>query len=159
MQNFNMPLADEAATIRLGVAFAKVLKPGLCLYLEGELGAGKTTLVRAMLKAVGHSGSVKSPTYTLVEPYTVDLQQTRVEIFHFDLYRLVSPEEFLDAGFRDMFTSETICIVEWPQHGQPVLPRPDLHLFLAIADTQREIQLCALSTAGVQCLTQLQTYL
>jgi tRNA threonylcarbamoyladenosine biosynthesis protein TsaE len=108
-------LHDEAATQALGSALARSLSPGLTIYLIGELGAGKTTLTRALLYAAGHTGRVKSPTYTLVEPYTILLGDGAQRLLHFDLYRMQDAEEFLDAGFREEFDGKTICIVEWPQ--------------------------------------------
>src|SRR4051812_26746877 len=96
-------LPDEDATRSLGAALARALAPGLVIYLHGDLGAGKTSLARALLHAAGHSGHVKSPTYTLAEPYALQLAGEAVEIIHFVLYRMGSAEEFLDAGFREYF--------------------------------------------------------
>src|SRR5690606_40476247 len=105
-------LHEEAATMALGTALAQAIVPGLTIYLHGDLGAGKTALTRAMLHALGHVGHVKSPTYTLAEPYAVNTANGTVHVVHFDLYRMGSPEEFLDAGFREHFNAETICIIE-----------------------------------------------
>ena len=112
MQHFTAHLHDEAATAALGASLARALSPGLSIHLHGDLGAGKTALTRALLHAAGHQGTVKSPTYTLSEPYTVQLDGAEVSVIHFDLYRMGSPEEFLDAGFREDFNHRNICIVE-----------------------------------------------
>lgn len=155
MRHLTFHLPDEGATRQLGAALAAVLTPGLVIYLHGDLGAGKTSLVRATLHAAGHAGHVKSPTYTLAEPYSLQLGGKPVEIIHFDLYRMGSPEEFLDAGFRDHFNHQTICLVEWPEKGAAVLPAPDIHVFLRLAGQGREVELHALSDEGVQCLDRL----
>jgi tRNA threonylcarbamoyladenosine biosynthesis protein TsaE len=149
-------LHDEAATAALGAALARALAPGLAIYLHGDLGAGKTALTRALLHAAGHAGHVRSPTYTLAEPYAVAVGGRRIEVIHFDLYRMASPEEFLDAGFREHFNDDNICIVEWPEKGDPVLPRPDIDVFLTVAGAGRHVELQALSDKGVQCLDRLK---
>ncbi|NEX60842.1 tRNA (adenosine(37)-N6)-threonylcarbamoyltransferase complex ATPase subunit type 1 TsaE [Noviherbaspirillum galbum] len=150
---FHLPA--EADTVAFGAAFARALAPGLHIQLRGNLGAGKTALTRAMLQAAGHRGPVRSPTYTLAEPYSVVIGNQRVDVVHFDLYRLASPEEFLDAGFREYFGNDTICIVEWPEKAGPVLPSPDIMILLSIAGQGREIELQALSDQGMQCLNRL----
>ena len=114
MQRWTTELPDETHTDALGAALARTLTPGLTIALHGELGAGKTHLARSLLHSAGHTGRVKSPTYTLVEPYVIHLQGQPVTVMHFDLYRLGSAEEFIDAGFREYFDDHHICIVEWP---------------------------------------------
>ncbi len=156
MQHFKTHLQDEAGTAAIGAALARALAPGLAIHLHGDLGAGKTTLTRAMLHAAGHTGHVRSPTYTLVEPYAVTVDGQRVEVLHFDLYRLASAEEFLDAGFREHFGGEAICIVEWPEKAAPVLPSPDIDVLLSISGRGRDIELQALSDQGYQCLDRLK---
>ncbi|GAB3547707.1 bifunctional tRNA (adenosine(37)-N6)-threonylcarbamoyltransferase complex ATPase subunit type 1 TsaE/phosphotransferase [Noviherbaspirillum agri] len=156
MLHFQTHLHDEAGTAALGASLAHALAPGLTIYLHGDLGAGKTTLTRSLLHAAGHEGHVKSPTYTLVEPYTVTIAGNPVEIMHFDLYRLASPEEFLDAGFREYFNSATICIIEWPEKAVPVLPAPDIEVRLSLAGDGRDIELQASSVQGSQCLDRLK---
>ena len=148
-------LPDESATDALGGALARALAPGLVIYLHGDLGAGKTALTRALLHAAGHTGKVKSPTYTLAEPYQVTLAGRAVDVIHFDLYRMSSAEEFLDAGFRENFNKDNICIVEWPEKGAPVLPAPDLNVLLNVAGEGREVELQALSDLGSLCLDRL----
>jgi len=155
MQHFTVHLRDEAATSALGAALSRVLAPGLVIYLHGDLGAGKTALTRALLHAAGHTGKVKSPTYTLCEPYQIRLAGRVVQVIHFDLYRMSSPEEFLDAGFREDFNQDTICIVEWPEKGAPVLPAPDLDVLLQVCGEGRTVELKALSALGSSCLDRL----
>ncbi|MES2149715.1 MAG: tRNA (adenosine(37)-N6)-threonylcarbamoyltransferase complex ATPase subunit type 1 TsaE [Pseudomonadota bacterium] len=155
MRHFTAHLHDESGTAALGAALARALRPGLAIHLHGDLGAGKTALTRALLHAAGHVGTVKSPTYTLSEPYRIVLDGAPVEVIHFDLYRMSSAEEFLDAGFREDFNAHTICIVEWPEKGAPVLPPPDLDITLLVAGEGREISLHALSRHGAECLDRL----
>lgn len=141
-------LADEAATESFGAALAAALLPGLVIWLSGDLGAGKTTLSRGLLRALGHSGSVKSPTYTLVEPYTI----SRFSLYHFDFYRFTSPEEFLDAGLDEYFGSDGVCLVEWADKALPYVPKPDLELCLGVADQGRNLQCVAHNAKGEACL-------
>jgi tRNA threonylcarbamoyladenosine biosynthesis protein TsaE len=154
--HLNFLLHEEAGTLALGASLAHTLTPGLALYLRGELGAGKTTLTRAMLHAAGHNGHVKSPTYTLCEPYALTLNGQSVELFHFDLYRMKSAEEFLDAGFREHFNASSICIVEWPENGEPVLPPPDITIHLTVDGAGRRVELAASTDRGLQCLNRLE---
>ncbi len=155
MQHFTTHLRDENSTAALGAALARAMAPGLVIYLHGDLGAGKTALTRALLHVAGHVGKVKSPTYTLSEPYSIMLEGRAVNVIHFDLYRMASPEEFLDAGFREEFNSDNICIVEWPEKGEPVLPPPDLNVWLRVAGQGRDVELQALSEPGSLCLDRL----
>ncbi len=156
MLHFTSHLPDETGTAELGAALARALVPGLTLYLYGDLGAGKTALTRALLHAAGYAGHVKSPTYTLVEPYTVNLNGKAVDVMHFDLYRMISAEEFLEAGFREYFNDCNICIVEWPEKGDSVLPSPDIKVLLAMKGQGRDVELQALSDKGSQCLSRLK---
>ncbi|MDQ9168846.1 tRNA (adenosine(37)-N6)-threonylcarbamoyltransferase complex ATPase subunit type 1 TsaE [Oxalobacteraceae bacterium R-40] len=156
MQQFNVHLHDEAGTNALGAALAHALAPGLVIYLHGDLGAGKTALTRALLHAAGHVGPVKSPTYTLAEPYSIIIKDHTTNVIHFDLYRMSSPEEFLDAGFREYFNSDNVCIVEWPEKGEGVLPSPDIHVFLKVSGQGRDVECQALSDQGSQCLDRLR---
>lgn len=130
-------LPDEAATLALGASLAGRLAGGGCVYLEGDLGAGKTTLVRGMLRGFGHEGAVKSPTYTIVEPY----EPGGVHIYHFDLYRLGDPEELELIGVRDYFSSGALCLLEWPERGAGVVPSPDLIITLAVNGRGRKATL------------------
>jgi tRNA threonylcarbamoyladenosine biosynthesis protein TsaE len=156
MQHFKAHLHDESGTAALGAALARALLPGLAIHLHGDLGAGKTALTRALLHAAGHVGHVKSPTYTLSEPYRIALDGHTVNVIHFDLYRMASPEEFLDAGFREDFNANNICIVEWPEKADPVLPPPDLNVWLHVAGDGRDVELQALSDLGLLCLDRLK---
>jgi tRNA threonylcarbamoyladenosine biosynthesis protein TsaE len=156
MQHFKAHLHDESGTAALGAALARALLPGLAIHLHGDLGAGKTALTRALLHAAGHVGNVKSPTYTLSEPYQIALAGQSVNVIHFDLYRMSSAEEFLDAGFREDFNANNICIVEWPEKAAPVLPPPDLNVWLHVAGDGRDVELQALSDLGLLCLNRLK---
>lgn len=155
MHAHHFHLQDETQTNALGTALSSILVPGLVIYLHGDLGAGKTALTRAILHAAGHTGRVKSPTYTLAEPYEVVIDQRPVTMTHFDLYRMVDPEEFLEAGFREHFNDNSICIVEWPEKGASVLPEPDIAVTFAVANSGRDVELRALSDKGNQCLARL----
>lgn len=150
MQRCELALADEAATTALGARLAALPEAGL-VYLEGPLGAGKTTLVRGMLRALGHQGSVRSPTYTLVEPYQVG----SVQLAHLDLYRLGHPEELEELGIRDYFEAGAWLLVEWPERGAGVLPEPDLLVRLALDGEARRAELVACTARARGWLEQL----
>lgn len=156
MPHFQAHLHDEAATAALGAALAHAMAPGLVIYLHGDLGAGKTALTRALLHAAGHVGTVKSPTYTLSEPYFIMLGGQSISVIHYDLYRMGSPEEFLDAGFREDFNGSNICIVEWPEKADGVLPPADLDINLSVAGHGRDVELRASTPAGHSCLQRLK---
>jgi tRNA threonylcarbamoyladenosine biosynthesis protein TsaE len=158
MQRWTTQLPDETSTQALGAALARALTPGLKIYLHGELGAGKTSLTRALVQAAGHTGRVKSPTYTLVEPYAISVQNQALQLMHFDLYRMGSPEEFIDAGFREYFDSDHLCVVEWPEQAQGLLPPADLDVFLSVADEGRAVELRANSEQGTTCLNHLDLH-
>lgn len=155
MKHWQDFLKDEAGTQALGVALARVLAPGLSIHLHGDLGAGKTFLTRALLHAAGFEGRVKSPTYTLVEPYPITLAGKPVELLHFDLYRMGSPEEFIDAGFREHFGAATVCVVEWPEQAAGVIPPADIDVYLSAEGAGRAVELRAHSALGATCLEKL----
>ncbi|MFN3715655.1 MAG: tRNA (adenosine(37)-N6)-threonylcarbamoyltransferase complex ATPase subunit type 1 TsaE [Thiobacillus sp.] len=140
-------LPDEAATLDFGARLARNLPAGLTFYLVGDLGAGKTTLVRGMLRALGVTGRVKSPTYTLVETYDLP----GLELYHFDLYRMHDPREWLDAGFRDV-GGEAVKLIEWPEKAAGWLAAPDVIVRLSIADESREVECEAASPRGARYL-------
>jgi tRNA threonylcarbamoyladenosine biosynthesis protein TsaE len=137
-------LDSAAATEALGARLATALAPGCIVYLSGDLGAGKTTLVRGLVHALGHHGAVKSPTFTLVEPY----QMGDWRLFHWDLYRLADPEELEFLGLRDQLDGQAVLLIEWPERGCGELPAADLEITLSYAGEGRTCQTVALSTAG-----------
>jgi tRNA threonylcarbamoyladenosine biosynthesis protein TsaE len=145
----NIILADETATLALGAALATGMQPGLVVWLDGDLGAGKTTLVRGLLRALGDTGPVKSPTYALVEIHVV----SGLNLYHFDFYRFNQPEEYLDAGLDEYFADDGICLVEWPERASPYLPAADLHIRLTVEGEGRLASLESGSERGAQCLT------
>lgn len=128
-----------------------MLHGGLAVWLRGDLGAGKTTLVRGLLHGLGHAGKVKSPTYTLVEPYVI----SGLYLYHFDLYRFADPEEWDAAGFRDYFNQQSVCLVEWPQRAGDLLPPADLEISLEPHGDGRSARLHAGTEHGRRCLEQL----
>jgi len=155
MNEFSLILTDTDATVSLGNNLAKSiqqLEHGLTAYLNGDLGAGKTTLTRGFVQGMGHQGNVKSPTYTLVEPY--DLGEWQV--YHFDLYRLADPEELEYMGIRDYFSDKSCAFIEWPEKGYGILQGADLIINLAYSGEQRQVNILAETAKGQQVLLQLQ---
>lgn len=142
-------LATDRDMEALGARMAAALEPGAVIHLRGPLGAGKTTLVRGLLRALGHSGPVKSPTYTLVESYRAG----GMVLHHFDLYRLTDAEELEFIGLRDYLGGGAVCVVEWPERGEGVLPAADLEIGIAYAGSARELQGTARSEAGHRILS------
>lgn len=137
-------LADEQAMAAFGAALAASVTEGGVIFLRGDLGMGKTTLSRGVLRGCGHTGSVKSPTYTLVEPYDTPSGP----VFHFDLYRLSDPEELEYLGIRDYFTEQALCLIEWPDKGAGVLPSPDLEIQIELSGNGRSLLLTPVTQKG-----------
>lgn len=154
-------LSDEEATVAFGQALAQFCPSGLNIYLYGDLGAGKTTLVRGMIQSFLPNAKVKSPTYTLVEDYdlTSSMQNPNGlnHIYHFDLYRLSDPEELEYLGGRDYFSGDAVCLVEWPQRGEGWLAEPDLEIMLKYQPDGRTLELTAHSDKGRSLVQQLSS--
>lgn len=130
-------LNNTEETEQFGAQLWELLPPKCLVFLQGDLGAGKTTLVRGFLRAAGFSGAVKSPTYTLVEEYSLADRQ----VFHFDLYRVADPEELEWIGIRDYFDQDAVCFIEWPDMGKGYLPEPDVVITLTPEGTGRSLEL------------------
>ena len=135
----------------LGGELAKVLTPGLVIFLNGDLGAGKTTMARALLHALGYQGKVKSPTYTLVEIYVV----SNLYLYHFDFYRFNDPQEWDEAGFREYFNEASVCLVEWPEKAGNLLPPADIEIALRVMDSGRQAEITAGTRKGRECLSRM----
>ncbi|RFA30461.1 tRNA (adenosine(37)-N6)-threonylcarbamoyltransferase complex ATPase subunit type 1 TsaE [Alkalilimnicola ehrlichii] len=144
MNDIRIELADAEATEKLGARLAQQLPRPSLVFLHGDLGAGKTTLVRGLLRGLGHKGAVRSPTYTLIEPYELSGRR----IYHLDLYRLGDPEELEYIGIRDLLAGDYLCLVEWPQRGEGCLPTPDLDLCLEYVGEARRAVLKPRSAAA-----------
>ena len=149
---FNLP--DAAATSRLGEALAAGVAPGTVLHLRGDLGTGKTTLVRGLLRGLGYAGRVKSPSYALLEPYSL----SRLDFYHFDFYRFKDRSEWLSSGFREYFNPDSVCVVEWPERAGPELSQPDLEVRMEIAGEGRRASFTARTPAGESWLLSLRSF-
>jgi tRNA threonylcarbamoyladenosine biosynthesis protein TsaE len=124
----------------------------LLMLLNGDLGAGKTTISRGVLQGLGHQGAVKSPTYTLVEPYELDIGT----VYHFDLYRLIDSEELEHIGFSDYLSLAKLCIIEWPKNGGSYIPKPDISIDISVYQSSRQVTLDSMTEYGNQCINLLQ---
>lgn len=148
MTTCRLHIESDEAMQALGARLAKACQSHGVIYLQGDLGTGKTTLVRGLLRALGHEGAVKSPTFSLVEPYIVN----GVQMYHFDLYRLSDPEELEFMGLRDYFSADSLCLIEWPQQGGDRLPPADLLIELEHAGPARDLRISAQSPHGEEII-------
>ena len=153
--NTGIFLTDEAATLAAGATLARISSGKGLFTLQGNLGSGKTTFSRGVIQALGHAGAIKSPTYTLVEPY--DLPSGRV--LHYDLYRLNDPEELHFLGVRDFLDADVLTLVEWPERGQNWLPTPELALSLSVEGAGRRLRWLAGTERGKDLSLQLERHL
>lgn len=148
-----LDLPDAGSTEAVGARLAGALQGGIVVTLSGELGAGKTTLVRGCLRGLGWTGPVKSPSYALVEHY----EFSSLYFYHFDFYRFADPSEWDSSGFGECFRDDSVCVIEWPERLGDRLPPPDLHMTLVHPDdpqdTGRRLELVASSEAGERCLS------
>lgn len=144
----------EEAMEQFGADMASAFANGGVVFLDGNLGMGKTTLVRGLLRGMGYVGPVKSPTYTIVEPY----EMNGVEAFHFDLYRIAEPEELEYMGIRDYFREGALCLVEWAEMGKGVLPEADLVIHLDFVRQGRKVSIAATSAKGETILQRFATH-
>jgi tRNA threonylcarbamoyladenosine biosynthesis protein TsaE len=145
-------LPEEPDTLAFGAELARHLQPGMFVYLSGELGAGKTTLARGILRGLGYAGRVKSPSYTLVEPYKL----SRLYLYHFDFYRFASPQELGEAGFKEHFNPDSVCLVEWPENAAGLLPAADIRSTMKVAGSGRQLEIDADTETGRRCVEQLK---
>ena len=136
----------------LGASFSMAFRNGGVVYLEGDLGMGKTTMVRGMLRGLGYLGPVKSPTYTIVEPY----EMNQLDVFHFDLYRLVDPEELEFIGIRDYFAQNSLCLVEWARMGMGFLPQADIVIAFKLIRQGRNVSIAATTEKGSTIIKYIQ---
>lgn len=153
MRELRLPGPED--TLRLGEALAAGAAPGRVLFISGDLGAGKTTLVRGLLRGLGYSGRAKSPSYALVEPYSL----SRLDLYHFDFYRFKDRSEWLNSGFREHFNPGSLCVVEWPEKAGDLLSPADLHIWLEFDGDARRARLEARSEAGEAWLSSLPSSL
>ncbi|MAV27720.1 MAG: tRNA (adenosine(37)-N6)-threonylcarbamoyltransferase complex ATPase subunit type 1 TsaE [Gammaproteobacteria bacterium] len=150
-------LSDDATTERLGRLVQDAVTPSSSrwvVFLRGDLGAGKTTLVRGLMRGFGYDGAVKSPTFTLVEPYESD----EYHVYHFDLYRLVDPEELEFVGLEDYLDAElpsTLILIEWPERGGSALPGADIEIDLEVTGTARRARLTGRSVKGLEAVASI----
>ena len=144
MSEVTLYLADEQAMSDFGARIARITQGHGLIFLEGNLGMGKTTLSRGIIRGLGHAGAVKSPTFTLVEPYEIG----DIHAFHFDLYRLVDPEELEYLGIRDYFEDDALCLIEWPEKGAGFLPKPDLTITISPQDSGRSLNILSQGSRG-----------
>ena len=146
-------ISDEKSMLKLGADFSSIITPGTIIFLNGDLGTGKTTLVRGFLRQLGYNGAVKSPTFTLVEDYTLNLSNSLVEeysLYHFDLYRLADAEELDYMGISDYIDDQAIIFIEWPDKGQGFLPEADIILNIIHLGKHRDIEITSQTAKGLR---------
>ena len=148
-----LKLPSPESTLRLGEALAAGAGPGRVVFISGDLGAGKTTLVRGLLRGLGYAGRAKSPSYALVEPYSF----SSLDLYHFDFYRFKDRSEWLNSGFREHFNPQSLCVVEWPEKAGDLLSTPDVQIRLDFDGEGRRARLQAFSDAGRAWLSQLSS--
>ncbi|MDA9211156.1 tRNA (adenosine(37)-N6)-threonylcarbamoyltransferase complex ATPase subunit type 1 TsaE [Methylophilaceae bacterium] len=151
MKELKILLSSEKNTLDLGKSISTCLTEGLLIFLKGDLGAGKTTLARGLINGLGYSGSVKSPTYSLIEQYEFD----NFTLNHFDLYRFSSPDEWVSSGFQEYITSCNITLIEWPEKSYGFLPKPDLEIKLLYKNQGRASFIDSFTPKGNKCLENL----
>ena len=151
MKELKILLFNEKNTLDLGKNISTQLAAGLLIYLKGDLGAGKTTLARGLIMGLGHTGSVKSPTYSLIEQYEFDM----FTLNHFDLYRFTSPNEWLSSGFQEYINSYDVTLIEWPEKSAEFLPKPDLEIQLSYKNEGRIAYINCFTDKGNKCLDNL----
>lgn len=152
LDSLQIKIPNESEMLKFGAQLASVCEPQCLIYLHGNLGAGKTTLVRGFLQGLGYQQKVKSPTYTLIESYLINHWQ----IFHFDLYRVHHPIELENFGIRDYLAASAICLIEWPEQGEGILPPPDLSCDITHLNQERLITLRPNSAKGQAILSKLR---
>ncbi len=145
-------VTTQTQTEKLAKALAKIIQLPFFITLSGTLGAGKTTFSRSLIQTLGHEGNVKSPTFTIVESY--ELQDAL--IYHFDLYRIADVEELELMGIRDYFEKKALVLLEWPEHGESVLPEADIHCKILLQNSQRTFRLTAQTAKGRKILQALE---
>lgn len=165
LSHFQYKIHDEVGTKILAQKLADIclhafnsnnsLEIDFTIHLKGQLGAGKTTFARTFLNAFGLKKHIKSPTYSLLEPYNLVRENKNLCIYHFDLYRMHTPEEWFDSGFDEYFSHSALRIIEWPDHARSILPVPDFLLSIALTEQGREFNIEAFSKIGKYCLKQL----
>lgn len=150
VSKLRVALKEEMDSLEFAAKLGNIIHPGLIIYLSGDLGSGKTFIVRALLRALGYQGVVRSPTYTLMESYLI----SDLHLYHFDFYRFIDPYEWEDLGFRQYFNKTTVTLIEWPEKAKGI-PCADLELAITVESTGRELTVFARSAAGEKCLTKL----
>jgi tRNA threonylcarbamoyladenosine biosynthesis protein TsaE len=149
--HFEQFIPNEAQLLAFGARLARQCGDSVIIFLYGNLGAGKTTLARGFLQGLGYEGRVKSPTYTIVEPYDLPDQK----VYHFDFYRLQDPQELEFIGIQDYLTPPVIALVEWPEQGRGILPKPDLSCYIEQSLDGRQLRMEAHSDHGRRILENL----